>query len=158
MAMAVGSKFIPLHTRYEVMPNGCWRWTSTTSQEGYGIFQVGGRKGKVFKAHRYFYEFFKSARIPDGMTIDHLCRNKACVNPQHLEVVTSGENSRRAGPYTVNANKTKCKHGHPLSGDNLRIDAAGKRVCITCKSIKSRASYLRRRDICKEYYSKYNPY
>src|SRR5881409_2055104 len=120
----MATHFQPLHTRYEVRPNGCWRWTSNRDRYGYGQFKVGKR---YFSAHRYFYEFFNSTRIPPGMVLDHICRTKACVNPQHLEIVTQRENSVRH--Y---ANQTECKHGHPLTGDNLYIRPDGRRYCRTC--------------------------
>ena len=69
----------------------CWNWCKATSKYGYGTLKVGG---KQWRAHRYYYEKYVG-KIPEGLTIDHLCRNKKCVNPEHLEAVTLGENCRR---------------------------------------------------------------
>lgn len=70
---------------------GCWNWLMNKSDRGYGLLKV---KGKSMRAHRYFYEKYKG-NIPDGKIIDHLCKNTSCVNPEHLEVVTVAENTRR---------------------------------------------------------------
>src|SRR6185436_20612898 len=84
--------FKPLSERYEVADNGCWLWTSTKNTGGYGFFQVNDRN---ISAHRYFFEFYHSIRIPAGMVIDHLCGRPSCVNPSHLEVVSPRENALR---------------------------------------------------------------
>lgn len=71
--------------------------------------------------------------IPEGMDLDHTCRNRGCVNPEHLEPVTTQVNTLRGiGPTAENARKTHCKHGHPLEGDNLYVDPEGKRKCRAC--------------------------
>lgn len=72
--------------------DGCWIWTASIYGKGYGKYTV---RGKHYAAHRYAYELIKG-KIPDGMQLDHLCRNKLCVNPDHLEPVTNAENQRRA--------------------------------------------------------------
>jgi hypothetical protein len=102
---------------------GCWVWTGRKQREGYGRIVVNGITTGV---HRVAYEMAKGP-IPDGMTIDHLCRNKACVNPAHMEVVSFGENSRRQM-----LSRTTCKHGHPWSFDNTRFDKRGRRCCRAC--------------------------
>lgn len=113
-------------------PTGCWEWTAARSR-GYGTFAV--TKKKLVGAHRYSYELLVEP-ITLGMTIDHLCRNKVCVNPSHLEVVTSRENTRRApnSITTIHANQTHCKWGHPFNEKNTYWDKQrGGRACRPCQ-------------------------
>ncbi|HSS09404.1 MAG TPA: HNH endonuclease [Acidimicrobiales bacterium] len=114
----------------------CWLWTGNRNPNGYGILGitvVPGRRTKV-GAHRIAYELLVGP-IPEGLTIDHLCRVRHCVNPAHLEPVTQGENTRRGG----NAKRTHCLRGHPLDGENLYIKPSGQRTCRACLRIAHRS-------------------
>lgn len=122
--------------KYIPEPNsGCWLWTGTVTYNGYGIFEVNGKK---IRAHRFSYELHKGP-IPDGLTIDHLCRVRCCVNPDHLEAVTMRENTLRGyGISAQNARKTHCIYGHPLSGENIRVykrPGRHQRICKTCQKM-----------------------
>jgi len=113
--------------------SGCWEWQGSKDKDGYGFF--GSLKwGK--RAHRFSYLYFKGKLIPN-LTIDHLCKNKSCVNPQHLEQVTVKENLIRAENQqsTINTKKTHCKRGHLLKGYNLIIKCGYKRTCRTCSNM-----------------------
>ena len=117
-------------------PNtGCWLWMLSLKQEmGYGQATW---KGRSVIAHRLAYVAFAGV-IPQGLTLDHLCRQRSCVNPKHLEPVTSHVNVLRGiGPTAQNARKTHCLAGHPLHGDNV-YDYDGERHCRTCKRESAR--------------------
>lgn len=125
-------------------PNsGCWLWTGTTIKDGYGQISIHGR-GQM--AHRVSYETFVGP-IPEGMTIDHLCRITCCINPDHLQPVTNTQNILRGvAPSARNAVKTHCLHGHPLSGANLYITRDGlHRRCRTCTNRRTRDFERKRR-------------
>lgn len=115
----------------------CWLWTGcSASKWGHGKFMD---RGKNWKAHRWAYEALVGP-IPEGLTLDHLCRVPACVNPSHLEPVTLAENVRRQG-----AAVTHCPQGHPLSGSNLYVvPKSGHRKCRTCRAAADRRHKAKR--------------
>lgn len=113
-----------------VQPDGCWEWVRGFDNMGYGSIVI-ARQTK--RAHRAVYEAFREP-IPSGMELDHLCRNKRCVNPDHLEVVTHSENLRRH--Y---ATVTTCPHGHAYDKATTYRDTAGKRRCRVCLRERQRA-------------------
>jgi hypothetical protein len=106
----------------------CWEWTGPLNN-GYGRLRYGGRHRY---AHRLAWELLVGLLGPDE-ELDHLCRNRRCVNPDHLEPVSRSENLRRGyGACAQHARKTHCKRGHLLAGDNLYIRKNGARRCLTC--------------------------
>lgn len=113
----------------------CWPWLAGCTSRGYGDFYY---DGKQVRAHRFAYELLVGP-IPEGLQLDHLCRVRHCVNPQHLEPVTHRENVLRGiGPTAEQARRTHCIHGHPFSEDNLRIGANGRRYCRACVNKRHR--------------------
>jgi len=114
----------------------CWQWCGTDAHT-YGTAVASGHS---YRAHRVAYEL-TIGPIPDGLTLDHLCRNRGCVNPAHLEPVTNRENILRGEcPHAHNARKTHCRHGHPLSGSNLLYEPhENRRRCRTCARAKPSA-------------------
>ena len=112
----------------------CWNWKASKDKEGYGYFW----DHKTLKAHRFSYELFKD-KIPNNLQIDHLCRNPSCVNPNHLEIVTSKENTYRGNSFQgINSRKIHCIRNHPLSGNNLYVRPNNSRVCRICQRLSDR--------------------
>jgi hypothetical protein len=111
-------------------PNsGCWLWLACDAQ-GYGRTFLDGR---IYQAHRLVYETLVGT-IPAGLVTDHICRVRCCVNPAHIELVTHKVNILRGtGVSAINATKTLCPLGHPLSGSNLVIEKDGRK-CRVCKN------------------------
>lgn len=130
---------LPANMRSKTEDTGtCWNWTGALQTRGYG--SVGISDGRTSLAHRRSYELLVGP-IPEGLTIDHLCFNKRCINPAHLEPVTGAENTRRSL-----ARQTHCKSGHPLFGENLRIQVRNgnaHRICLTC-SREYKREYMRK--------------
>jgi hypothetical protein len=107
----------------------CWDWKGCKNVKGYGLFSC----YKLVQSHRFSYEIF-SGPIGEGLTIDHLCRRRGCVNPLHLEVVTRKENVLRGiGLTAKNHQKTHCLRGHSFDEKNTYI-YKGIRGCVTCRS------------------------
>jgi Pyruvate/2-oxoacid:ferredoxin oxidoreductase delta subunit len=113
----------------KVVAGSCWLWTGAVSKTGgYGIVHV---NGKVYKAHRMAYALLAGDTERE---LDHLCRNRQCVNPDHVEPVTSRDNWRRGfNPAAIQARKTHCKRGHEFTPENTILKSNGReRKCRTC--------------------------
>lgn len=111
--------------------DSCWNWTSADNGTGYGQISI---NDKTFLAHRISYQLFRG-KIPEDLHIDHLCRNRGCVNPDHLEAVTHKENMIRG--RSNNRLKTHCPQGHEYTEDNTYV-SGNKRTCKTCRRIKDK--------------------
>ena len=120
-------------SKVEPATDGCWVWTGGKSNNGYGRFTVGS-SSRVY-AHRFAYED-QVGPIPDGLVIDHLCRNRACVNPAHLEAVTNRINTVRGEAGDWQRSKTHCPSGHAYTTENTRIYRTW-RYCRSCERERS---------------------
>ena len=115
--------------KYIPEPNsGCWLWLGALTHNGYAVLSIGG---KTERAHRWAYASAHGP-IPPDMELDHLCRVRCCVNPSHLEVVTSAENGKRS-PFK--GSKTHCVRGHEFTDKNTYWRKEGRRNCLECRRI-----------------------
>lgn len=118
-------------SKVEKVEGGCWMWKGRASTPGYGQVVVGG---KWVSVHRFSYEL-ENGPIPEGMSVDHLCYNKLCVNPMHLDLVSRADNVRRA-----KAMLEHCKRGHPFTAENTYRDPkTPRRHCRQCRKDANRA-------------------
>jgi hypothetical protein len=129
--------------QFRVDSKGCWQWLRVLSTRGYAMMS---HKSKMSMAHRVFYSKLKmsiSVKISDGsLCIDHLCRNRWCVNPAHMELVTPKENTLRGESFAAkNSRKTYCQRGHSYSGHNLIINKRGYRICRECARLSASRHY-----------------
>lgn len=121
-------------------PAACWIWQGSRTNKGYGRIM---RFGKQYHAHRVVWELLVGEVDPD-LVLDHLCRERACVNPDHLEPVTNVENVRRGeGVCAQNARKTHCPQGHPYDEANTYRIKTGGRSCRACARIRTRVRRAR---------------
>lgn len=136
--LIAGADLARFASRVRCESTGCHTYAGSLSTQGYGRFVLGGR---VFFAHRISYRLHVGELV-DGMDLDHLCRNRACVNPTHLDQVVPTVNILRGeGAAAINARKTHCKHGHEFTADNI-YTFRGFRHCRTCRRIDSHKRFL----------------
>lgn len=122
--------------------DACWPWLGSRQRIGYGVF-------RNTVAHRAAY-VLSTGPIPLGLELDHLCANRGCVNPGHLEPVSRRENVMRSSSFAAtNARKTHCPKGHPYAGSNLHVAPNGDRRCLTCKTAANAARYARLSTTCR---------
>lgn len=128
-----------LDRRLASAENGCIEWAGARNADGYGVIWVSATRKHDY-THRLAY-VRRYGAIPGELVIDHLCKNRACCNPLHMEVVTREENTRRGdggkigGPARalIERAKTHCPYGHPYSNDNTYVTPKGHRQCRICK-------------------------
>lgn len=106
----------------------CWFWQGAKTRSGYGNFMLTKTPPKYVAAHRIAYEHYRGP-IPEGLHLDHLCRNRSCVNPWHLEPVTNRENAQRGARGRM---VTHCRNGHPYNEENTMWRKNGRRGCRAC--------------------------
>jgi hypothetical protein len=136
---------IPLPERFAALVEwtpACWLWKGHTSG-GYGYIRAFGKYHGWLRAHRVSY-MLHVGPIPDGLVLDHLCRNTRCVNPDHLEPVTIGENVLRGfGPTAIAARRSACAKGHPYNAATLRMYGTRRR-CRVCDRLVAHEQWLLR--------------
>lgn len=129
--------------KVKIEQNGCWRWTGYICPNGYSQFSEHNRH---FYAHRWGVEHFRHTTIPKGMQCDHICRNKWCVNPNHIDIVTQSVNAQRG--RSAFRERAHCKRGHALVKANIVKATGGDgheyKSCKKCRVLLARRDYIRR--------------
>jgi hypothetical protein len=125
---------------YDVV-NECWIWRGAKDRKGYARFR--DSDGRTVSVHRFAYQN-TVGEIPDGMVLDHLCRNPGCCNPAHLEPVTNAENIRRGRQGQPQLSRTHCPKGHPYDDANTLRYRANERLCRECQRLNWRKQESRR--------------
>lgn len=137
-----------LAAQYKVHPivdesTGCHFWPGATDMRGYGKMS---RNGRTVSAHRWYWIQAKGP-IPEGLQLDHLCRNRRCCNPEHLELVTNRENQLRGNhPNMVAHRENRCRRGHEMTPENTYRSRRG-RQCRTCALAGAKRRYDQQKDV-----------
>lgn len=132
-----------------ILDDDCWEWIGGKAGAYGGFYVGGGAKNRIRAyAHRWAYEKLVGP-IPEGLEIDHVCLNKLCVNPDHLEAVTHSENQlrMRATTYTMPDMGPTCRAGHPRNAENTGVNKAGYRFCRPCARDAQRRHKERRKSM-----------
>ena len=133
-----------LARRISVVASGCWEWTGAIDRCGYGQVSI---DGGMTVAHRVVFAALRGA-IPDGRELDHLCRNRRCVNPDHLEPVDHRTNTLRGtSPPAIHAAATQCPQGHAYDEKNTLVLKNGWRKCLECKRRRAREYQQRKKGL-----------
>jgi hypothetical protein len=128
------------HAKYTIIDT-CWIWQGAKINSGYGIFT--DEYGKTVTAHRWSYQYFKGA-IPEGCVVDHICRNPACVYPQHLQAISQSDNIKRSLLVKQRSARTHCKNGHEFTPENTKyVKGQRGRRCAKCLYISKLKSRLK---------------
>ena len=133
------------HVTCGINPNDCWTWSGDLNNHGYGVHRVfwngrANRKSRRVMAHRASY-LLSGLLLLEGQELDHLCRNRVCVNPLHLEPVNHRTNILRGNtPMALNAIKTHCPQSHEYNQVNTYVRANGSRQCRTCARLQKAAA------------------
>jgi hypothetical protein len=111
----------------------CWIWKASKLESGYGLFT--DEYGKTITAHRWSFQHFHGV-IPQGLVIDHICRNPSCVNPKHLQAISQSDNIKRSLLVKARSARTHCKNGHEFTPQNTRyVKGQRGRRCSTCAKL-----------------------
>lgn len=145
------SELLRFHEKYDICPEtGCWNWTGSVTTQGYAKLRVGStgdedNPRRLVTAHRWYYEYENNVELGhfSKQPLDHLCRNRRCVNPEHLEPVTKEENERRGKAYI---RREYCMSGlHKMEGDNVYWKKNGRRQCKACMRLRGKEYAARKR-------------
>lgn len=140
------------HSKYKVNPkNGCWEWFSAF-QGGYGVFSI---RDITYKAHRISLHLHLGT-LDLNLYVDHICRNRKCVNPDHLREVDARTNVMENSQALAlqNASKVQCYRGHSFDQDNTYVNPKGQRMCLICRTINSRINEPKRNKKVRAYQAK----